>query len=215
MKKILMVSLLSATALAGAANAEGENYYAKLNAGVSHGLKAGGNFSGSKLGNVGVYGFAAGYKLNENFRIDLGFDYRGSYKNKVTSNGVTASNKVKSYAAMVNVYYDIGEFNKFTPYVGAGLGVAYNKTGATSITLGNQTASVSKGKKTNFAWKLIAGASYAVDPNVDISLQYQYANLGKFSTGTKETANGKSASVKAGTGNVKAHEVLLGVTYKF
>ena len=223
-KKLVLGSLLSATILAGSAASaeENNNYYVKLNGGLSHGLKAGGNFPNSKLGNTGVFGAAVGYQFNENFRADVSIDYRAKFKNNVTVAGSdhssNESNKIKSYATMVNVYYDITEFNKFTPYITLGAGVAQNRTGVTTF---SNTAhpdnnyTISKGKKNNFIYKAGAGAKYAIDSNFDINLQYQFVNLGKFQTGTQTTEDGVTTTDLASSGKVKTHEFLVGVSYKF
>ena len=116
---------------------------------------------------------------------------------------------------MINLYYDITNLNGFTPYVTLGAGVARNQTSGTQdVTFSGtgqlvETHEIPKGTKNNFAYKLGLGARYAVNQNIDFDLRYQFVDLGKLKTSTND------AFTNAYKGKLRAHELLLGVAYKF
>ena len=87
---------------------------------------------------------------------------------------------------LVNAYLDLGTWWCITPFIGAGVGVAYNKIEHfrdTNVIAGGGGWAES-GTKTNLAWALHAGASYKVTSNFAVDLSYRYLNLGKAETGT-------------------------------
>ena len=95
--------------------------------------------------------------------------------------------EVASTVALANLYYDFDMHGKFSPYVGAGLGVAYNNVGAghaTGTTYANGLQGVIDGAtETNFAWALMAGASYEIHTGFRLDASYRYLNLGSAHTG--------------------------------
>ena len=62
---------------------------------------------------------------------------------------------------MLNAYYDIDTGTKFTPYVGAGIGMARLKAKIDDETDFSKS-------KTTFAWQVGAGISYAMTENVSL-----------------------------------------------
>ena len=106
---------------------------------------------------------------------------------------------LSSYIAMVNGYVDMGTWWGVTPYVGAGVGLAYNKlfgltdTGYAYPGDGNYypTGGYSDdGAKTNFAWALMTGLSFNVTQNLKLELGYRYLDYGKFTSGASHCLNG-------------------------
>lgn len=224
-RKIILAAMLSVTALSGVASAENENFFVQLNTGIAHGLSAHQNFHGGSMSNTGVYGVEAGAKINENFRTSLSFDYLPGFKTKSSTTPytsgavVTPSVKVKSYVTMLNIYWDLGNLNDFTPYLTTGLGYAKNKTGQLTgnITSGGTGTETANGKATNnFAFKLGAGIKYDINNSFAVDLRYQCLYLGKFETANNVlTNNGKASNVAASKGYLRANEVLVGIAYKF
>ena len=210
MKKILLAAALCATSLTALAEGVMADSYVQLNAGYALGTKAGNNFNAKKMKNAGLVGVEAGYRFTENFRTSLSLDfvpnakYNGSLTNASLDNA-NISTKVKSYAAMVNFYYDVADFSGFTPYATAGFGAAKNKTGTST----SQSSSLAGSSKTNLAWKLGFGTRYAVNSAVDLDLRYQFANLGKYKTSQPAGYD------RAAEGTLKQHQFLVGVAYKF
>ena len=109
--------------------------------------------------------------------------------------GNIASNK--GYSVMANAYVDLGTYVGFTPYIGGGIGVAYNKysrsTGArdcieipanSSGTGGfvcddpaGYAGSEDSEAKFNLAYSLGAGLSYHVTKNLSLDLGYEYFSV--------------------------------------
>jgi len=209
-KKIALVAMISTTALSAVAT---EDYFVQFNGGYAHGMKSvkGSNSANSfnSTGKSALYGLEAGYKFNDNFRASLSFDYLPGFEASATTQpGVTASKtKVKSYALMLNGYYDIADFSGFTPYLTAGIGAARNKTGSTSITGGT----VSGATKNSFAAKAGLGVKYDINSSFAVDLRYQFQYLGAFKTSSYTSTAGNITP----QGTLRANELLLGVAYKF
>jgi len=216
-KQILVLAITPF--IACAANAE-DSYYAKGEVGLAMPKKV----DGAKLKKSVIFGIEGGYKMNENFRFGLGLGMLNNVKFKDVPAGVT-SPKASSLFAEANAYYDIDEFNGFTPYLTAGVGVSRNKlkindgsssTGGGTAALGSTTPAGKKtgaGKivtvgsnsktKTNFAWNVGLGAMYNIDPEFAVDLTYRYRDFGKV-----KDKDGNSA-------RLKSHNVTVGLVYKF
>lgn len=241
-KSFILAAALSTTALSAFAVEEFSNdktrdYYIQFNTGYAHGMKPGENFTGSSMGNSALFGLEAGYRFDEHIRASLSFDYMPSFDNKSTSTAyvtlpvsvltTTTQNKIKvrSYVTMANLYYDIDQFDKFTPYLTIGAGIAINKAGQytqnSADSLGNSyLTTTNAANKTNFAYKLGFGTRYALTNAFDLDFRYQYQDLGKFRAGTATTTNGANGVVTTGSvstqqGKLRSQEILVGVAYKF
>ena len=204
-----------------------DSYYVKGEVGVTMPQK----IEKQKLKKSAIFGIEGGYKMNENFRFGLGLNFANGMKFK--DDGALKDAKVSSVILETNAYYDIADFNGFTPYLTAGVGVARNKlkvSGTTIVTDTNQngsgavkggpnnttpkgniisTATDSKSlKKTGFAWNIGFGGMYNINPEFGVDLAYRYRDLGKVKIG-KDSSN-KDVSKK-----LKSHNVTVGVVYKF
>jgi opacity protein-like surface antigen len=94
---------------------------------------------------------------------------------------------LNSWVFLANAYVDLGTWNCLTPFVGFGIGGAYNTVsnftdvtpnvaafGATGSAFG-----IGRGTSTwSMAWALYAGVSYAMSKNLNIDLTYRYLNYG-------------------------------------
>src|SRR6266702_5943455 len=105
----------------------------------------------------------------------------------------TSTRSIAQYTAskselvgLVNAYLDLGTWWCFTPFIGAGAGVAKIKIDhfrdVNVIAAGGGWADT--GTQTNFAWALHAGAAYKVNPNFAVELSYRYLNVGNAQSGT-------------------------------
>ena len=104
-----------------------------------------------------------------------------------------ASNK--GYSVMANGYVDLGTYVGFTPYIGGGVGVAYNKyyrsigardcvevlgqfsrrlEGSSVTTLRDMKVQPTPRAKFSLAYSIGAGFSYQVTKNVSVDLGYEY-----------------------------------------
>ena len=133
--------------------------------------------------------------------------------------------KLQAQTLFVNVYYDFRNDTPFTPWVGAGLGMAFvNSKGNFNGWLegDDNTFSESLGSKrtTNFAWNIGTGVAYEVTENVALDFGYRFVGLGKAETKTRSMeievlGDPVSMSTRARTKNVYMHQVMLGLRFTF
>ena len=169
------------------------------------------NFYNSTISGSSFFDLGVGYQVNNWFRADVTAEYRtGSHFQSlevVTDSAAPAQyadfyrGDVSSYVFLLNGYADIGTWYGITPYVGAGVGMAYNNvSGGTDNgvnTIGANASFPSGGYFANktsagFAWALMAGMSFNVTKNLDLDIGYRYLNYGKVSTGTSQCLAGVS-----------------------
>jgi len=120
---------------------------------------------------------------------------------------------------LANAYIDIGTWQGFTPYVGAGAGVAWARIKQSAnwyqdngipyqVSTGGFFFDYDRSLGTmtyNFAWALMAGVSVAVMEHVQVDVGYRYLNLG--------TLSGTSATGTSVTQRITANEVRVGLRY--
>jgi len=135
---------------------------------------AGANFLQHDAKKVGFGGgVALGYEFENHIRLEGEFAYR---RNKVLSESVDdvdVSVALNTYSTMANVLYDIDLGCRFTPYVGAGIGYAWNTV---SVDASHKHGSVGfhAGNKGGFAYQGIAGVAYNLTEKTSIGLEYRY-----------------------------------------
>lgn len=192
MKKILLAVLMSATALS-AAHAAGtqttttthyhsETYYnwnpfADNVTGLYVAAQAGGTFPDNGYDDDGVYNLSLGWQFHPLVRAEI----EGGYRH-LDQSGTGISN---IYSVLVNAYWDIKNDTRFTPFLGAGAGWAYENANSA---LGDNNSSA-------FAYQGIAGVSFAIDNNWALTAQYNYFDTTDF--------------------DFKSHEVKGGLRYTF
>jgi opacity protein-like surface antigen len=81
--------------------------------------------------------------------------------------------KQESYGVFANAYYDFNSEGSFQPYVGGGIGGQRVK-----FDYRPSDIDVGQGSDTNFAWQLMAGATYKIGPGMEIFGQYNYRDAG-------------------------------------
>ncbi|MDR3361894.1 MAG: outer membrane beta-barrel protein [Desulfovibrio sp.] len=129
---------------------------------------------------------------------------------------------------MANLYWDFKNSTAFTPYVGAGLGLAFIQARAIvmgsggSATVGSFSAEKDTGIRgqTNFAWQVGAGCSYAFTDAVSVDLGYRFVSLGNVETNTarlafENTGTTTSVSAKGKVENLFMHQIGLGLRITF
>ena len=136
-------------------------------------------------------------------------DY-GTWSTKMTHNLSTL---------FLNAYFDIPTGTSFTPYIGGGLGMAFNYTSfkfSNPHTVAPQnTDDISLSKHaTTFAWNVGAGLSYAFTENVAADLGYRFIATGY--NEVKESLNNPpyNATFKIGSPPY-IHEFYLGARFTF
>lgn len=156
------------------------------------------------------FGGAIGYRLSPNVRTEAEVSYRSYDYPGIVSGTTYAGNGDESHlSAMLNGYYDFTNSSRFTPYLGAGIG--FDRTAVDiSYTDGVDTLTVDD-NDIAFTYALMAGTSYAVNQNIDLTLGYRWFDTSKVSMSVIDTANGNYTE----NADTQAHEVLAGVRYNF
>lgn len=144
-----------------------------------------------------VVGVGFGYQFNAWLRGDITAEYRATAKLKGADwwryppnpKGYNAyDGSLSSTVVLANAYVDLGKYWGLTPFVGAGIGTAYNRlTGFTDtgggIAAGSYGQFAAKGKF-DLAWALHAGLSYEVNHNLKLEASYRYLDMGDAQTGS-------------------------------
>jgi opacity protein-like surface antigen len=166
------------------------------------------------VGDAALLGLGAGYQFNSWFRVDVTGEYRSAtaYRSNVSAQWPSTSNtgcqpnnangnaycsddytgQIKTGLVLANGYLDMGTWYGFTPYVGAGVGLAaYQTSGVkdtTTFASGASAAGAGWGYAPNYtgvnlAWAAMAGVAYHITPNLLLDVGYRYVNMGTFKTG--------------------------------
>lgn len=181
------------------------------------------------------FGVGVGYQFNNWLRADVTGEYRSRVNfsgndfavinglNGVPGNspfGDTYNGGVSSWVGLVNVYADLGTWWCVTPFIGAGVGAAYNTTTGLSDlatfpanNLSTSLYQANGASKTDLAWALHAGLAYKVNSNFTIELAYRYLDLGSAVTGGGSTFTGGTSARAFQFNNLTSQDVRLGVRW--
>lgn len=127
--------------------------------------------------------------------------------------------KTQVYGAMANLYYDVNTGTKFTPFIGAGAGMAHVKVASTAQGLVEKEAFSIGGSASdnNFAWNVGAGLAYNISDSIALDIMYRYTDLGSVKS-TDTIAMGDLLKRTLATDakfDVATHEVMFGARYRF
>ncbi|HML07430.1 MAG TPA: outer membrane beta-barrel protein [Xanthobacteraceae bacterium] len=146
-----------------------------------------------------ILGFGIGYELNSWLRFDVtgeyrtkaGFDALGSYTGATCNGGgggICFDRYSGNYSAavfMANAYIDLGTWWCLTPYIGGGVGAAYDRiTDVTDLGIIGTSGTTGFGytysdsASWNLAWNAQAGLTYNVSNNFKIDFNWRYLNMG-------------------------------------
>jgi opacity protein-like surface antigen len=216
----------------GFTNQDVDNLFnAKVNSGIPgitlrHADKG---FDASPLFGVGV-----GYQFTNWLRGDVTGEFRSSanfHGLDITTvrAGVLTTIFPDSYSAsksewlvLANVYADLGTWWCITPFVGAGVGVAYNQIShfrdlgvGSSGAFGGiaSTGFATSATTTNLAWAVHAGLAYKATPGLTVELAYRYLNLGNATTGDLVSFDGTQNLGPMQFRDLTSHDVKLGVRW--
>jgi opacity protein-like surface antigen len=180
------------------------------------------NLSHESLNNSAVVGAGLGYSFNANVRADVTLDhiFDARFKGVVaaptlTAPSITDQAQFQSSTLMVNGYLDFRPVMGFTPYIGAGIGIAHNVFSRQVLATydpatGSETfLHFAGGDDFSLAWALMAGVGYQLSSNFTLDLGYRYASLGAVKTRSYDTGVGVDME------SIGAHEMRVGVRYSF
>lgn len=176
-----------------------------------------GNMARERFNDTAVLGAGIGYRFSPLFRADVTMDHRFDARFKgLPSDATIAAGSVfdrghfQSSTLMLNAYADLGTHAGFTPYVGAGIGVARNiLSDYTRTTDGGLVERLSGDDDYDLAWAVMAGVGYKLSNNFTLDLGYRYVNLGDVKTRGYDSGAGVDVE------SIGAHEVRFGVRYAF
>lgn len=120
------------------------------------------------------------------------------------------TNNIGIQSVFLNAYFDLHNSSKFTPYVGAGVGVSFVDVEATLN--GGIDYTIEEKTTTNFAWNVGVGVAYAFTSNLSLDLSYRYSQFGKGET-SRSAYYGTHMSAKTDT--IGAHQGLFALRYTF
>jgi len=195
MKKLLVTAAVLALS-AGVAHADYYGSpYLSLGGGWNHsdesdfksaGVKDKVEYDEGWLGEAAV-GYAWG-----NVRAEIEGAYRHNDVDKVKGTGASGgTGDFHTWTAMGNVLYDFKNSTPFTPYLGVGVGAAFED----ASNIGNAFAASTTINKddTQFAYQGIAGVDYWITSKSALGLRYDYLGTteGKFKTSSGADVKGE------------------------
>lgn len=198
--------------------------YSSFAAGVPGGFAN----DGAGAGVQGLVDFGAGYQFNNWFRFDVTGEYRWptrywgleSYTAACGAPGGTCydrySANISSAVLLANGYFDLGTWYGITPFVGAGVGGAYNMFNDLTDTALDTTgygAAADHGQF-GFAWALMAGVSYSITSNLKLEFSYRYLNLGTFAS-SPIICNCGGADYESERFRLASNDIRIGLRYTF
>ncbi|MCA0305739.1 MAG: outer membrane beta-barrel protein, partial [Proteobacteria bacterium] len=183
----------AAVALPAAAHAQetfvpSQGFYIGAGGGLEWGLGSNPNASTST-------GWAVGGKAGWDFigpRLEVEVGY-GQLPTSANIPGTAINGKVGQLSAMANVLYDFMPTSQFTPYAGAGLGVAFIDSNSS---LGS----------TQLAWQAMLGVAY----NISSAMRFQVE--GRYLGTTNPSVNTPIGNISFSNQNLLA---LAGIQFKF
>ena len=183
----------------------------------------------STIGDVSFVGGAIGYTWNKWLRFDGSAEYRskarvdafGHYTVACTDSALspeavcddTYQGYVKSWVFLANAYVDLGTWWCVTPFVGAGIGGAYNQLVQFSdlnVTNGGYGFGRNSAEW-HMAYALYAGLAYDVSNNFKVDFTYRYLNYGSITDPIDCVGGCNADSYKFG--NLYSHDFMIGLRW--
>jgi opacity protein-like surface antigen len=164
--------------------------------------------------NAFAYGIGWGQHINENFRTDITFNGT-DFSSEINVQQVHFKTKYKTFSSFLNGYYDFTSFNKFTPYLTLGIGLATLKPSIVdSGRIGQTTVKYTHDR--NLAWRMGVGLKRKITESIDVDFNYKYTDLGnnKFTYITKDQNNNVITNELFRT-KIRGQSFNVGLTYNF
>jgi iron complex outermembrane receptor protein len=151
----------------------------------------------------------AGYKWDFGLRSELELSTRQSDVNRF--NGTGGSGVQENWAAMANVLYDFRFSKRFTPYVGAGLGI--DQVHWRYVTQDVDPTFLSQ--KSVLEWQAIAGVSVPILNNTEVYAEDHYIHVGTTSFVTQPWDPGNGVGSQVTNHNDRSNNLVVGFRYTF
>lgn len=197
------------------------------------------------IGDSAFVDLGVGYQVNNWLRFDATGEYRtGQHVSTLESYDAgyfygapgylgydQYTGNVQSSVFLANAYVDLGTWWCLTPFVGAGVGAAYNRVyGLSDLGVGgpsfydasgNFQSGVGNGgygfARTSghfdLAYAAMAGVSYAVTPNVKLELAYRYLNMGEATSGVINCVNSTGCVAEKHRYNLESNDIKIGMRW--
>jgi opacity protein-like surface antigen len=178
-------------------------------------------FDSNSIADSAFIGGGVGYEFNNWLRFEGTAEYRSkarvyAFGHYTFGGGTfldTYEGNLSSWVFLANAFVDLGTWQCFTPFVGAGIGGAYT-TLSDFTDINPSAAGFGIGRNPsewNFAWALYAGVAYNVSQNFKIDLTYRYLNYGSI-TDTVD-CNGGCNPDSYKFDNLYSHDIMLGLRW--
>jgi opacity protein-like surface antigen len=162
-------------------------------------------------------GAAVGYDFNNWLRFDVSGEYRT--KSRLYAfvtyppGGIDEyQGYLKSAVFLANAFVDLGTWNCFTPFFGAGIGTALNTL--SDFTDVNPNGGFGFGRNPsqwNLAYAFYAGLGYNVTKDLKVDLTYRYLNYGSITDTVDCNVTCTHDSFKFG--NLYSNDIMLGLRW--
>ncbi len=153
----------------------------------------------SDLGFAGA--IALGTTFSDNWRAEGELSY--SNANVDSFSGTNGSGETSMFGLMFNGYLDIPTGTKWTPYIGAGAGVAVVNFDGLSPVGGSRISD----SEHVFAYQGIAGVTYKIDDRMGLFTEYRYVG-----TGDRDLRTDSGVNVEGDSGE---HRIMVGLRWSF
>jgi opacity protein-like surface antigen len=148
-----------------------------------------------------------GLRLTSSIRSDITLDYYSKNLAVPVSRQVVRKSELSNIAVLANAYYDFPSINRFTPYLGAGLGFSY-------FWSDNQAAGVQGYGVGSLAGAAMAGVNVELWRGLSADIGYRYAHLG-FYNYVNEDSNDIADWEVPHLIRFQRHDFRLGLRYEF
>jgi opacity protein-like surface antigen len=119
-------------------------------------------FGSASLDNTWGVGGGIGYYFGRGVRGDVTYEWRGT--TDVHGTGAFATDfDVRTSVILANLYYDFRPYERFTPYVGVGVGAAHHSSSGGTITGCGGCGPYDGGDNWSAAGAVMAGFSFRID----------------------------------------------------
>ena len=194
------------------------------------------------------YGFGAGFIFNDKIRADVLYEYYSAREWDGSASGCGVDGTGTAYTGTctssdrgnfdaqtvtLNVYANLGSLNGFTPYVGAGVGLAHVNYSATrsslnctvdageNCDLGTHSGGSANPESFSGSQTFQGGSSINMAYALTAGIDYQFSNTMTLDVGYRmtEILDGISLSASTGSGVVEfdgaqLHEIRAGIRYE-